>query len=333
MTSKDEVQWSGTTAREFSIVSDGASPFETKVLAHAAATSNMQPRSKGRFQWSRKESWTETRSGDHRAGSAFRREPLTPKKGQRLIERILADKRAEVAALNATMIRSVRPSTRDLAYAVGAGREAMSLLVEVKRRDPFEGDVRPDLDLAGFAAQLQDSGIGALVVATESRHWGGSSNDLVALDGVVQMPLLRHDFIVEELQLFESRRAGADAVFLRPSLLEHEVLRSFARTLAAMHMKAVMLVHDRAELEAALAVETQFIAISNRHPETGAVDLGTTLSLAPQVPKPRSVISCFGIRTAADVARLQGHVDAVCIGTPLLRAADHAVFLRSLAAG
>lgn len=250
-----------------------------------------------------------------------------------MIEQILADKRAEVAALNATMIRSVRPSTRDLSYAVGAGREAMSLLVEVKRRDPFEGDVRLDLDVTGLATRVAELGIGALVVATESRHWGGSRNDLVALDRVVQMPLVRHDFIVEELQLFESRRAGADAVFLRPALLGLDVLRNFARTLAAMHMSAVLLVHDQTELEAALAVESQFIAISNRDPETGAIDLAKTLLLAPQVPKSRSVISCFGIRTAADVARLQGHVDAVCIGTPLLRAADPADFLRTLAGG
>lgn len=248
-----------------------------------------------------------------------------------MLEQILADKRAEVAALNATLIRSVRPSTRDLAYAVGAGRESMSLLVEIKRRDPYEGEVRPDLDIAAFAAQIQELGIGALVVATESRHWGGSREDLVALDKIVQTPLVRHDFIVEELQLFESRRAGADAVFLRPALLAPDLLRSYARTLASMHMNAVLLVHDREELEAALAIETQFIAISNRHPETGAVDLGTTRALAPAVPKSRSVISCFGIHTAADVARLRGHVDAVCLGAPLLRAADPADFLRSLA--
>jgi indole-3-glycerol phosphate synthase len=249
------------------------------------------------------------------------------------LERILEDKRAEIATLNPTMIRSVRPSTRDLAYAVGWGRETLSLLVEVKRHDPFEGDVRLDLDVIAFGASLQEMGIGALVVATESRHWDGSRNDLVALDRTVQMPLVRHDFIIEEMQLFESRRAGADAVFLRPALLAPDLLRGFARTLAAMHMSAVLLVHDQAELEAALSVESQFIAISNRHPETGAIDLAVTESLAPRVPKSRSVISCFGIRTAADVARLRGLVDAVCLGTPLLRATDPAAFLRSLTGG
>ena len=247
-----------------------------------------------------------------------------------MIAQILADKRAEVATLNAAMIRSVRPSTRDFAYAVGAGRESMSLLVEVKRRDPFEGDVRPDLDVSEFAAQVAELGVGALIVATETRYWGGSRNDLVALDRVVPMPLVRHDFIVDELQLYESRRAGADAVFLRPALLPVETLRTFARTLAAMHMGTVLLVHDTEELEAALAVESQFIAISNRHAETGAVDLATTLALAPLVPKSRSVISCFGIRTPDDVTRLHGHVDAVCIGSPLLRATDPAEFLRRL---
>jgi indole-3-glycerol phosphate synthase len=247
-----------------------------------------------------------------------------------MIEEILQDKRAEMSKLNAVTLRNVRPSTRDFGYAVGAGRQEMSLLVEIKRRDPWEGEVRPDLDVAAQARALQELGVAGLVVATESRYWGGSRNDLIELDKQVQLPLLRHDFIVEELQLFESRRAGADAVLLRAGLLAPDVLRAFLRTLASMHMAGVVLVHDRTELDLALGTEAQFIAISNRHPETGTIDVGTTLQLSPHVPASRSVLSMFGIRTRADVARLRGHADALLLGTPLLRAADPADFLRQL---
>lgn len=248
-----------------------------------------------------------------------------------MLEQILADKRAEVAKLNPALVRNVRPSTRDLAYAIGTQRERLSLFAEIKRRDPFAGDVCPELDVAALGASLQEIGIGALWVCTESRHWGGSRDDLMALDRQAQTPLVRHDFIVEELQLFESRRAGADAVVLQPRLLQPDVLRSFVRTAASMHMGTVMLVHDLAEMGAALATEAAVIAISNRDPGTGALRLETTLELAPRVPRERSVLSCFGIREAEDVERLRGSVDALLLGAPLLCAEDPLDFLRRLA--
>jgi indole-3-glycerol phosphate synthase len=250
-----------------------------------------------------------------------------------VLEEILQDKRAEVAKLNAATLRNVRPSSRDLGIAIGTGRQGLSLVIEVKRRDPFEGDVRPDLDLARTSAELEALGVAALVVATESRYWGGSRNDLVELDRRVQVPLLRHDFIFDELQLYESRRAGADAVLLRPALVQPPVLHGFLRTLASMHMSGVVLVHDRAELDAALEAGAHWIAVSNRDPVSGAIDLGRTLGLAPHVPASCALLSLFGIRTAADVARLQGRVDAIGLGTALLRAADPVAFLHQLAAG
>lgn len=250
-----------------------------------------------------------------------------------MLESILADKRAEVARLNPALVRNVRPSTRDLTQALGTGRREPSLFAEIARRDPFAPGARPELDVATQGASLQDLGIGALWVCTETRYWGGSRDDLVALDRCVQTPLVRFDFVVDELQLFESRRAGADAVVLQTRLLAPETLRSFVRTLAAMHMGAVALVHDLAELEAALAAEAPVIAVSNRDPGSGAVRLETTLELAPRVPEPRCVVSCYGIRRAEDVARLRGYADAILLESAIAAAPDPLAALRRLAAG
>jgi indole-3-glycerol phosphate synthase len=247
------------------------------------------------------------------------------------LEEILADKRAEVAKLNTSLLRNVRPSTRSLGYCIGTGRQTLAIWAHIMRRDAYDGVVRPDLDLVSTATQFQDLGIAALVVSTEARHWGGSRDDLVALDRSAQVPLVRHDYIVEELQLYESRRAGADAVVLHPGLVAPDVLQSFVRVLASMHMVAVALVHDRPELDRALEVEAPVVAISNRDPETGAVDLGVTVALAPLVPPSRSVVSCVGIHSREDLARLRGLVDAVCLGAALLRAADPHEYLRQLA--
>ncbi|UCE01998.1 MAG: indole-3-glycerol-phosphate synthase [Candidatus Latescibacterota bacterium] len=249
-----------------------------------------------------------------------------------MLEEILRQKRAEVAQLSESMLRNVRPSTRNISYALGTGRENMTLFAELKRRDPWSGEIRPDLDLVGLADTLQRVGIAGLVVDTEGLYWGGSRDDLIALDRHgIQIPIVRNDFIVEELQLYESRRAGADSVLLRVGLLDDDALKSALRVVASMHMVGIVLVYTSAELDRALATDAVVIAISNRDLETGAVDLGRTLELATRVPSSRSVLACFGIGSAADVQMLRGSVDAVCIGSALLQAPDPIAFLTALA--
>lgn len=247
-----------------------------------------------------------------------------------MLEEILRDKRAEIARLDDKLLRGVRPSTRDLRDAMGTGRDSLSLLVELKRRDPHDGDIDPALDVAGLAERLQGLGVGALVVNTDAR-WGGSRDDLVALERHgVHLPLVRNDFIIDEIQLYESRRAGADAVFLRPALLDDAQLSRALRVTASMHMLGIVLIANATELERALATDAPIIGISNRDLESGHIDLQASLDLAPRIPATRPVLSCFGIRTAGAVRALRGQVDALCLGSALLRAADPARFLAEL---
>jgi len=249
-----------------------------------------------------------------------------------MIDKILEQKRAEVAALNESLLRNVRPSTRNLSYTLGTGRSNLSVFVELKRRDPYTGEMGDGLDLGALAETLQPLGAAGFVVATEQLYWGGSRDDLIELDRRgLQLPLIRNDFIIEELQLYESRRAGADSVFLDADLLDDERLRSALRIVASMHMIGIVLVHNAPHLERALATDAPVIAISNRDRTTGAADIQTSLDLAPVVPPSRSVLSCFGIANSEQVARLRGHVDGICIGTALLRSDDPAAFLRGLA--
>lgn len=248
-----------------------------------------------------------------------------------MIEQILQDKRAEVARLDERLLRNVRPSTRDLRFSLGTGRQGLSLFAEFKRRDPHAGNIDRDLDIVAWAEALQQLGVGALVVTTESRHWGGSRDDLIALERHgVQIPLVRNDFIIEELQLYESRAAGADAVFLRPSLLDDNQLQSSLRIVQSMHMTGIPLVGSQADLDRVLQLDAPVLALSNRNLASGHVDLHSTLEMAAQIPASRSVIACFGIQSAADIRQLQGHVDAICLGSGLLRAEDPAAFLTQL---
>jgi indole-3-glycerol phosphate synthase len=250
-----------------------------------------------------------------------------------VIDEILRQKRTEVAGLNEGLLRNVRPSTRNLSYTLGNGRENFAVFVELKRRDPYTGDMPADLDLFAFAETVQSAGAAGFVVVTEGLYWGGSRDDLVELDRRgVQLPLIRNDFVIEELQLYESRRAGADSVFLRAGLMDDARMRSALRVVASMHMVGIIMVHDAAELERALATDVPVIAISNRDAASGTPDLERTLDLASRVPASRSLLACFGIAGVADVQRLRGRVDGVCVGTALLRAPDPAAFLVELSA-
>lgn len=244
----------------------------------------------------------------------------------------MRQKRTEVAGLNEGLLRNVRPSTRNLSYTLGTGRENLSVFVELKRRDPYTGDMPAGLDLFAFADEMQSTGAAGFVVATEGLYWGGSRDDLVELDRRgVQLPIIRNDFMIEELQLYESRRAGADSVFLRAALMDDAHMRSALRIVSSMHMVGVVMVHDAAELDRALATDAPVIALSNRDTASGEPDLDRTLRMASRVPASRSLLACFGITGTADVEQLRGHVDGICVGTALLRSPHPAALLLELA--
>lgn len=248
-----------------------------------------------------------------------------------MLEQILQDKRAEVGRLDERLLRNVRPSTRDLRLSLGNVQQQLSLFAEIKHRDPQAGDFTANRDIAAWVGSLQQLGIGALVITTESRHWGGSRDDLIALDRQgVPIPLIRNDFIIDELQLYESRAAGADAVFLRPAILDDAGLRSSLRILHSMHMTGIPLASTPAELERVLPLETPIVALCSGDPERGSTDVREISEMAARIPGPRSIVACFDIETGDAIRRLQGHVDAICLGTELLRAADPAAFLMRL---
>jgi indole-3-glycerol phosphate synthase len=248
-----------------------------------------------------------------------------------MLEQILQDKRAEVSRLDERLVRNVRPSTRDLRFSLGHGRQKLSLFAEFKRRDPQAGEIAQERDIVKWAEALQPLGIGALIVDTDSRSTGGSRDDLMVLDRHgLQIPLIRNDFIIDELQLYESRAAGADAVFLRPSLLDDGQLQSSLRVLQAMHMTGIPLVETPADLDRVLAMEAPVVALSTGEQVLQNPGVEGLLDMAAKIPGARSVIACFDIEDPARIRQLQGHVDAFCLGTGLLRSPDPATFLMQL---
>src|SRR5260221_8423343 len=148
------------------------------------------------------------------------------------LDAIVTATRARVASLRPQARElerraAVAPATRRFARAVG-GRE-VGVIAEVKRRSPSAGAIREDLDPVAHARAYTQGGAVAISVLTDELHFGGSLDDLARVASAVPVPVLRKDFILDELQLYEARAAGASAVLLIVRALTADGLRALAR--------------------------------------------------------------------------------------------------------
>lgn len=251
------------------------------------------------------------------------------------LERILADKRAEVAR------RRVAPPPR--AAARPAGLPALSaalrappiaLIAEVKRRSPSAGVLRDPWDPAGLARAYEAAGARAVSVVVDETHFGGGPGAFLAARAAVGLPMLFKEFVLDPWQVEQAAGLGASAVLLIAAALEPARLADLSAATEAMGMEALVEVHDEAELEAALAAGASLVGINNRDLRTFQVSLDTTLRLRTRVPPQVTLVSESGIRTPDDVRRLtDAGVHAVLVGEALLRSADAGAAARRLMSG
>jgi len=129
----------------------------------------------------------------------------------------------------------------------------VAIVAEVKRRPPGAGSLREGLDPADLAADYGRSGASAISVLTDRTYFGGGLDDLRRVRARVRRPALRKDFLIDPVQLDESRAAGADAVLLIVRILEDPLLGDLLSGARELGMTALVEVHDAAELERALA--------------------------------------------------------------------------------
>jgi indole-3-glycerol phosphate synthase len=256
-----------------------------------------------------------------------------------VLDEIVAHKREELRGVRALRPLAAlqaecrgRPPVRDLAAALRpAGPGRVRLVAEVKRASPSRGVLNAGLDPAGQARAYAAGGAAALSVLTDARYFHGSLEDLVAVRAVVDLPVLRKEFIVEEYQLWEARAAGADAVLLIAAALPPEALRDLYHAAKGVGLGALVEAHTAAELDLALGLGAPVIGINNRDLRDLSVSLRPSLELLPRVPPGPVAVAESGIHTAADVrAVVAAGAHAVLVGEALVRAADVGAKLREL---
>jgi indole-3-glycerol phosphate synthase len=244
-------------------------------------------------------------------------------------ERSAADPRPTAALVEEAR---ATPAPRGFRDALAAAN-GVALIAEVKRRSPSKGDLAPDLDPATVAARYEAGGAACLSVLTDEDHFGGSAADLAAARGAVGLPVLRKDFTVSDNDVADARRMGADAVLLIVAALDDAELAAFAQLAAELDLSALVEVHDRAEVERALAVGADLVGVNQRDLMTFAVDTNRAVDLAGELPAGVVRVAESGIAGPDDVRVLvDAGYDAILVGETLVTAPDTAAATAELVA-
>ncbi len=213
-------------------------------------------------------------------------------------------------------------------------KKPISIIAEVKKASPSKGIINETFDYKTIAKNYERAGAAAISVLTEEHYFKGSSNYLKEIREIVNVPILRKDFIVDPYQIYEARVLGADAILLIASLLDKQTLKKFLSLAQDIGLAALVEVHNQEELEKALACQASIIGINNRNLKTFEVDLNTTKVLASKVPKECVIVSESGILKPQDAWFLKEcGIDALLIGEMLMRSQDVKETIRCLKEG
>jgi len=252
-----------------------------------------------------------------------------------ILSEIVAWKRQEVETLVPSAAQLERaaneskPARRPFAAALRAHSPA--IIAEIKKASPSKGLLQADFHPSSLARAYQAGGAACLSVLTDTRYFQGSLADLEAARAAVDLPVLRKDFTIHPVQIFEAAANQADAILLIAAILSFKELRDLRELATTLGLASLVEVHDAAELGKALDSGATILGVNNRNLETFEVTLETSLALAPQIPAGLLSVSESGIRTRADIDLLRAAgYSAFLVGESLMRSDDPEIALKVL---
>jgi indole-3-glycerol phosphate synthase len=260
------------------------------------------------------------------------------------LSEILAQKRKAVARMKADLSASrfregaleIRKTAvpHRLLQALTSKSPRLKIIAEFKRKSPSAGIIRDDLSAEEVARRYERGGACAISVLTDEAHFGGSIADLRAVRSTTNVPILRKDFIIDPIQIYEAAVAGADAVLLIVAALDDAVLGDL-REIAEdqLGLDALVEVHTSEELRRALNVGAKIIGVNNRDLQTFQVSLEISERVIAEAPHDRIMVSESGLQSAESLRHLRGlGFHGFLIGETLMRASDPEITLRGLLA-
>ncbi len=212
--------------------------------------------------------------------------------------------------------------------------DRLNVIAEGKRRSPSRGVLKAAYDPAAIAGGYQRAGAAAISVLTEPAFFDGSLEHLAAVRGVVDLPILRKDFIVDRYQILEARAAGADAILLIVAGLTPAELKTLHAVATDAGLDVLVEIHDLRELPVAIDAGASIVGVNNRNLRTLAVDTEVSDAAVDLIPESAVAVAESGLKTRDDLARLRSAgYDAFLIGERLMTTGDPGGALAGLLEG
>jgi indole-3-glycerol phosphate synthase len=256
-----------------------------------------------------------------------------------ILDTIVAEKKLELAKLRpqASQLKqaaAVRKDFRDFASALNRD-DGVALIAEVKKASPSAGLIVKDFDAIRIARDYESAGASALSVLTDEKFFQGRLEYLQLIRDTVRLPLLRKDFIIDELQIYEAAARGADAILLIVAILDDAQLKGFRELALQLRLAALVEVHDEPELDRALASGAEIIGVNNRDLRDFSVSLTTTEKLGAKMKRgmcgKHTLVAESGIHARADIERVaKAGANAILVGESLMRSGDIAAKVKEL---
>jgi indole-3-glycerol phosphate synthase len=214
-----------------------------------------------------------------------------------------------------------RNDFRSLARALSLPDERLALIAEVKKASPSVGVITESFDPINQGRLYAQAGASAISVLTDEKYFQGRLEYLTHIRQSVDIPCLRKDFIIDEVQIYEAVVAGADAILLIVAALEQKRLVQLMNCAHDLQLDVLVEVHEREELERALDTDVRILGINNRNLKTFVVDLHTTEDLSQDVPDDVILVSESGLKTYQDAQDVyEWGANAILVGETLMRA-------------
>lgn len=258
-----------------------------------------------------------------------------------VLDEILRMKRDEVTVLHRPQTQDLlrktaldAPPTRDFAGGLRRADAKLAVISEIKRRSPSKGELAPELDAAITAKEYERGGASAISVLTDRPFFGGTVEDLQVVRAGVELPVLRKDFTIDPVQVYETRAIGADAILLIVSALPDDgLVRELQELSWSLGLAALVEAHDERELDRALALEARIVGVNARDLSTFDEHLGLVADLAARIPPEVIAVAESAIRRPEDARRMAAcGFDAVLVGEALVRSPDPAQLVGTMSA-